>query len=159
MSYTSLKLTDISGIGKKRIENLCKLGIYSVDDLLEFYPRYYEDWSKCYTVSQAPLGVSCCVKAYVSTKVSEVRIRKGLTLYKFKVSDGNFDMQITLFNQKYAAAKLSRGKEYLFFGKVSGTLFRKEMSSPAIEEVNSDKIRPIYSATEGLTSKNIEKYS
>ena len=163
MSYTSLKLTDISGLGKAgfgkaRIEKLSKLGIYSVDDLLEFYPRFYEDWSKCYAVSEAPLGVNCCVKAYVSTAIKEVRIRKGLTLYKFKVSDGNFDMQITLFNQKYAAGKLMRGKEYLFFGKVTGTLFRKEMSSPAIEQVDSDKIRPIYSATEGLTSKNIEKY-
>ena len=46
MSYTNLKLESISGLGKKRIELLKKLDIYSVNDLLEFYPRHYEDWSK-----------------------------------------------------------------------------------------------------------------
>ena len=157
MPYTNAKLEDISGLGKKRIELLKKLDIYSVDDLLEFYPRHYEDWSKCYSVSEAPLGENCCVKGIVSTAVSSYQVRRGLTLFKFTVTDGAVNMFVTLFNQKYAAEKIKRGEEYLFFGKVSGNFFRKEMSSPDVEEVSSDKIRPIYHATEGLNSKFLEK--
>lgn len=157
MSYTNLKLEDLSGLGKKRIELLKKLDIFSVDDLLEFYPRHYEDWSKCYSVSEVPLGENCCVKGIVSTAVSSYRVRKGLTLFKFTVTDGAINMFVTLFNQKYTAEKIKRGGEYLFFGKVTGTFLRKEMSSPDVEQVESEKIRPIYHATEGLNSKFLEK--
>lgn len=157
MKYTNADLTKIGGLGKKRIEKFKKLGINSVDDLLEFFPRHYEDWSNCYTVSTAPLGENCCVKGYISSAIHEAKIRKGLTLYKFTVTDGEFNMYVTLFNTKYTAEKLYRGGEFLFFGKVKGNFFRKEMSSPAIEEVSSEKIRPIYHATEGLNSKFIEK--
>ena len=153
----NFKIQYLKGVGEKRAKQLAKLGIVTVKDLLEFYPRHYEDWSKCYSVSEAPLGENCCVKGYVSTKVSTVNIRKGLTLYKFTVTDGMANMQVTLFNQKYAAEKIFYGGEFLFFGKVTGNLFRKEMSSPSVEPVESDKIRPIYRTTEGLNSKYIEK--
>lgn len=158
MSLKNFNISNLKGVGAKRAEQFKKLGIVSLNDLLEFYPRNYEDWSKCYSVSEAPFGERCCVKGCVSTKVSTVRIRKGLTLYKFTVSDGMANMFVTLFNQKYSAEKIYRGGEFLFFGKVTGnSFFRKEMSSPSIEPVESDKIRPIYHATEGLNSKYIEK--
>lgn len=157
MSYTDLKIEELSGIGKKRAETLNKLGIYTVCDLLEYYPRHYEDWSKSYSVSEAPLNENCCVKGIISTAVSEYRVRKGMTLYKFTVTDGVINMFVTLFNQKYVAKSLKRGEEYLFFGKPTGSFLRKEMSSPDIAPVESEKIRPIYHATEGLNSKFIEK--
>lgn len=157
MSYTDLKIEELSGIGKKRAETLNKLGIYTVCDLLEYYPRHYEDWSKSYSVSEAPLNENCCVKGIISTAVSEYRVRKGMTLYKFTVTDGVINMFVTLFNQKYVAKSLKRGEEYLFFGKPTGSFLRKKMSSPDIAPVESEKIRPIYHATEGLNSKFIEK--
>ena len=157
MVLDDYNIANLKGVGTKRAEQFKKLGINSVRDLLEFYPRHYEDWSKCYSVSEAPLGENCCVKGYVSTKVSTVRIRKGLTLYKFTVTDGMVNMFVTLFNTKYTAEKIFRGGEFLFFGKVTGNFFRKEMSSPSVELVESDKIRPIYHTTEGMNSKYIEK--
>lgn len=157
MILDNYKIDNLKGVGTKRVEQFKKLGINSVRDLIEFYPRHYEDWSKCYSVSEAPLGENCCVKGYVSTKVSTVRIRKGLTLYKFTVTDGMANMFVTLFNTKYTAEKIYRGGEFLFFGKVTGNFFRKEMSSPSVEPVESDKIRPIYHTTEGINSKYIEK--
>ncbi len=157
MSDKNFKIQYLKGVGEKRAKQLEKLGIKTVNDLLEFYPRHYEDWSKCYSVSEAPLGEMVCVKGYVSTKVSAVQIRKGLTLYKFTVTDGIANMYVTLFNTKYTAEKIYRGGEFLFFGKATGNLFRKEMSSPSVEPVESDKIRPIYRTTEGLNSKYIEK--
>ena len=157
MILDNYKIDNLKGVGTKRVEQFKKLGINSVRDLIEFYPRHYEDWSKCYSVFEAPLGENCCVKGYVSTKVSTVRIRKGLTLYKFTVTDGMANMFVTLFNTKYTAEKIYQGGEFLFFGKVTGNFFRKEMSSPSVEPVESDKIRPIYHTTEGMNSKYIEK--
>lgn len=157
MSYTDISIENLSGIGKKRLELLKKLNIYTVDDLLEFYPRLYEDRTKCYSVTDAPLNEVCCVKGVISTAVSEYRVRKGMTLYKFTVTDGVINMFVTLFNQKYVAKGLRRGEEYLFFGKPTGSFLRKEMSSPDISDVTGLRIRPIYSTTEGLNSKFIEK--
>ena len=147
----------LSGIGKKRAELFNKLGIDTVGALLEFYPRLYEDWSNCYEVSDAPLNEQCCVKATVATRVESFRIRKGLTLFKFKVTDGKMPMYVTVFNNKYAASKVELGEEILLYGKVSGNFNRREMSSPQIEHATAAHIRPIYRQCEGLNSKIIEK--
>ena len=70
------------------------------------------------------------------------RIRQGLTLYKTDVTDGKSIMQITIFNNKYLAEKLEAGEEYLFFGRVGGSLWKKEMNTPLAEKAgNSERIR------------------
>ena len=85
-------------------------------------------------------------------------IRKGLTLYKTEVTDGESLLNITIFNSKYAAAKLKEGEEYLFFGRITGNLYRREMSSPLIEKSEGgERIRPVYPQTLGLNSRAIEK--
>ena len=81
-----------------------------------------------------------------------------MTLFKFRASDGENLMDITIFNSKYQAEKIKIGKEYLFYGKVDkkGRLY--EMSAPEIEYAdNNERIRPIYSQTAGLSTKIIEK--
>lgn len=153
---TQLKIEQLTGIGQKRLSLLKKMGIDSIDALLEFYPRLYEDWSSCFSVSEAPIGEQCCIKAIVVSNVYERNIRKGLTIYKFTATDSVTNLSVTLFNNKYAAQKIKQGGEYLFFGKVSGSLLRKEMTSPQIEPVESANIRPIYKQTQGLSSKVIQ---
>ena len=84
-------------------------------------------------------------------------IRKGLTLYKAEVTDSVSLMQITFFNNPYAAEKLKEGEEYLFFGRVGGQLGRREMASPLVEPAQTgERIRPIYAQTQGLSSRVIE---
>lgn len=81
-----------------------------------------------------------------------------MILFKFRASDGENLMDITIFNSKYQAEKIKIGKEYLFYGKVDkkGRLY--EMSAPEIEYAdNNERIRPIYSQTAGLSTKIIEK--
>lgn len=147
----------LKGVGKKRAELFRKLGIDTVGALLEFYPRDYEDWDTCYSVSDAPIDEKCCVKATVATHVEEHRIRRGLTLYRFKATDGAMPLYVTVFNNKYMAQKAEIGKDILLFGKVTGNFNRKEMSSPQIEEATSPHFRPIYRSCEGLKSYMIEK--
>ena len=83
--------------------------------------------------------------------------RQGLSLYRFTASDGVSLLHVTLFNNKYAAAKIKKGEDYLFFGTVTGGFRRAEMASPLIEPAEGGaRIRPIYPQTEGLTSRVIE---
>lgn len=154
-------LTDIrflKGVGEKRALLLAKLGIDTIDALLRFYPRGYEDWSNTKRIEECSFGEKVCIKARVITAVSEHSIRKNMTLYKFVVADDVYmRMNITLFNNKYLAARIHEGSEYLFYGKIGGGLYGAEMSSPEIREVGECGIHPIYNATAGFSSKNIEK--
>ena len=76
----------LKGVGEKRVGLFQRLGVDSIDALLHFYPRAYEDWSKTVSIAGAPFGETCCVKAIVSRAPSKHLIRKGLTLYKDRKS-------------------------------------------------------------------------
>lgn len=152
-----MPLRYLKGVGERRAEQLARLDLLSVGDLLHFYPRGYEDWSTIVPIQEAPYGQPCCIKATALGTPVENRIRKGLSLYRFTVSDGTSTMRITLFNNKYAAAKIKAGESYLFFGQVGGGLTNREMASPMIEPSgDGQRIRPIYRQTEGLNSRMIE---
>ncbi len=148
----------LKGVGEKMAAAFGRLHIHTVEDLLRHFPRAYEDWSQIVRIADAPCGEPCCVRATVLTDVQTQFIRKGMTLFKFTASDGTCGMQVTLFNNKYLAARIKRGREYLFFGTVTNGYGRYEMSSPLIEEVSgAARIHPIYRQTEGLTTRVIAK--
>ncbi len=156
-NQTHTDIRYLKGVGEKRAGLFHRLGVDSIDALLHFYPRAYEDWSKVVPIASAPFGEPCCIKAIVSRMPSKHLIRKGLTLYKAEVTDSVSLMQITFFNNPYAAEKLKEGEEYLFFGRVGGQLGRREMASPLVEPAQTgERIRPIYSQTQGLSSRVIE---
>ena len=158
MTITSdMPIRYLKRIGEKRADMFDRLGIQTVGQLVRHYPRQYEDWSTTVSILDAPLGETCCIKAIALKAPQEHRIRKGMTLYKFPVSDGENVMNITLFNNKYAAQKVKYGEEYLFFGTVTGNFTRREMSSPLIEPAETgERIRPIYPQTAGLVTRVIE---
>ncbi len=148
----------LKGVGEKRAALFARLGIRTVGDLLSYYPARYEDWSALVSIAGAPIGEPCCIRATPLAKPVEHRIRKGLTLYKFTVSDGISGMHITLFNNKYLAGLIKVGEPYLFFGTVEQKFHHFEMSSPAIAPaVGGERIRPIYRQTAGLNSAAIER--
>ncbi len=151
-------ITDIrylKGVGEKRARLLSKLGVDTVGALLSFYPRSYKDLSKIKLIYDTNLDETVCVKAKILTPVTEHYIRKNMTVYKFTVGDSSGAMSVTLFNTKYTAEKLHEGSEYLFYGKMSGGIFKREMSSPEIYEGGNNSIIPIYSCVKGLSSKYI----
>ncbi len=146
----------LKGVGEKRAALYEKLGIHTLWDLLGHYPRGYEDWSAPRLISDAEAGVPCCIRGWVANTPSEYRVRKGMTLYRFRVTDGYQSLQVTLFNNPYAAAKIRRDEEILLYGTVVSDGRRAEMTSPQIGSVTAAKIRPLYPLTEGLTNKMIE---
>lgn len=148
----------LKGVGERRATMLSRLGVSDVNALVRLYPRVYEDWSRIKSINEAQIGEICCIKGIVGSPVRKNLIRKGLTLYKTEITDGSGIMGITIFNSRFAAEKLTEGDEFLFFGRVGGNLYRKEMNSPEIEPAEgADRIRPIYPQTHGLNSKMIEK--
>jgi ATP-dependent DNA helicase RecG len=146
----------LKGVGERRAKLFNKLGIKTLADLLYFFPRTYEDWSNPVTIAEAAVDEICCIRATVSFPASENRIRQGLTIYKLKAFDETGTINITIFNSIYMAEALKAGEEFLFFGKVTSTLFGKELTSPQFMPAGTgQKIRPIYPLTEGLSNKII----
>lgn len=154
----STNIQYLKGVGEKRAKLLGKLGIFTVGDLLRFYPREYTDWSRVTSIAAAPFDEPCCIRATVDHKPKGARVSKAMTIYKTVATDGESLMNITIFNSKYTAESLEAGEEYLFYGKVGGNFHRREMTSPLVEKVTTGmRIHPIYHLTAGINSKYIEK--
>lgn len=154
----STNIQYLKGVGEKRAKLLGKLGIFTVGDLLRFYPREYTDWSRVTSIAAAPFDEPCCIRATVDHKPKGAKISKAMTIYKTVATDGESLMNITIFNSKYTAESLEAGEEYLFYGKVGGNFHRREMNSPLVEKVTTGmRIHPIYHLTAGINSKYIEK--
>ena len=147
-------ITDIQylkGVGEKRARLLKKLGIDSVGALLYYFPRDYKDLSVSRLIYDTSLDETVCIKAEIVTPIKENYIRKNMTVYKFTAADSSGTIGITLFNNKYLAQKLHTGSTYIFYGKMSGGIFMREMSSPEIYEINNNSIMPVYPLTAGIT--------
>ena len=155
-SLSSLDIQNLKGVGERRAELFRKLGAPTVGALLRFYPRAYEDWSRPVSIAAAPFGEICVIRATVVRAPVEHRIRKGMTLYKLTVTDGETDLEVTLFNNPFGAQALRQGKTFLFRGRAEGTLTRRTMSSPAfLPEEQTTGIRAVYPQTEGLSLRMI----
>ncbi|MCD7723545.1 MAG: ATP-dependent DNA helicase RecG [Clostridiales bacterium] len=148
----------VKGVGDKRAQQFAKLGIYTVKDLLCFYPRNYQNWAGAMTVQCAPDGEKAAVRAKLVSTVAEHRVRRNMTLYKCDFSDGQCIIHVTLFNNKYLAGSLQLGREYILFGKIEKTLTGASMSAPELENAQSGAgIHPIYRASGTLNSKAIAR--
>lgn len=160
MNFTLNLETDIrflKGVGEKRAEYLKLLGIDTVGALLRYYPRTYADFSDITDIFDCMAGEKYCVKATVTTGVSEHRVRKNMVLYKFNIADGTGSMSVTLFNNKYLANAINKGSTYVFCGKVEQNGYSLYMSSPEIRQDGDNTIHPIYRQNSKITSKQIEK--
>lgn len=155
MVTASTDIQFLKGVGEKRAVVLKSKGIDSVGALLRFYPRDYIDWTDITEISKAPLFENVCIKAKVIS-VEASQKRSGIVLYSIVCEDASAQMTVVLFNQKYLAESMRVGREYLFYGKLSGGFLFRQMSSPKIVPANNNGIEPIYKASKGMTSKQIK---
>lgn len=149
----------IKNVGPSRETILNKLGIYTLEDVITYFPRDYEDRGKFKKIVELANDETATVKALVTSKITENFIRKGMTIYKLVVRDETGSLVLTWFNQSYLKNAFTIGKEYIFFGKVKSGIGRIEMSSPIFDEVgkekNTGKIIPLYPLTNGITQNVI----
>ena len=108
----------LKGIGEKKALALNKLGVFSLYDLISFFPRKYEDRSRICPIAAAPEGEGVCIRAMVADVPRLSRIRRGMDLVKLRAVDDSGSVDITFFNQSYAKDNLHRGESYNFFGRM-----------------------------------------
>ena len=150
----------LKGVGPKTAERFEKLGILTLSDLLCHYPRRYLDFSKPYSIAEAPADTECVVKAEVFAKPGGRILPGGRRMERITAGDDVSSLEITWFNNPYAAQKLELGQEYYFQGIVTGGMLRRQMGNPQVRtdaQVKSSPFEAVYPQTEGLTSSAIAK--
>lgn len=151
----------VKGVGPNRAALLNKLEIHTLEDLMTYYPRDYEDRSKPKRIAFLVHGEEALIEAMIVSRMSEQRIRKNMVIYKLIVRDETGTCVLTWFNQSYLKNKFILGQKYKFYGKVSAQYGKIEMNSPVYdtEETNKNtgKIIPLYPATFGLPQTTIRQ--
>ncbi|MCQ2489909.1 MAG: ATP-dependent DNA helicase RecG, partial [Clostridia bacterium] len=149
----------LKGVGEKRAEQFNSLGVTTINALFHYYPRAYEDWSSPVLIKDSEWLDCCCIKATVAGDVRRHKAKSnGIMVFETDVFDDTGALHIVIFNNKYAAMKLQKGEELLFFGTVTKNNGVLQMLSPSIEKTGTkERIRPIYKRSGSMTSNYIEK--
>lgn len=150
-------ITILKGIGPTKAKQFAQLNIVTLRDLICHFPRGYEDRTKLVTIDKLEVDTPACFKAMVMNSPRTNHIRKGLDLTKVQVADHTARLNITFFNNKFAAEQLQYGREYIFYGMVSGDFIGYNMTNPVFEALDSQpvvtrRVLPIYPLTAGLSN-------
>lgn len=148
-------ITTLKGVGSKRAQTFANIGIYTVGDLLRYYPRDYTDYSLTTPISELMPEDTAVFRGTVTKKLRPY-ISYKYSIFRVTVSDGTDSMLITFFNSKYSFDRMIEGREYLFSGKIKGTILSKECGSPTfIEAGDTNILVPKYHLTEGISANII----
>ena len=151
----------IKGIGEKRAEEFAKLGIFSVKDLLEYYPRSYETYEEPITVQQAFFRDFASIRAVIMDKPA-TRYVKKLQITTCTVRDEiGSSLRLTWFNMPYLSKTLVPGNQYVFRGKLTGYGPLRQMNQPKIIRLKDYEtlltaLQPVYPLTKGVSGKMIQ---
>lgn len=152
------ELETIEGIGPKTKELLNKIKIYTVEDLLNYYPYRY-DIIKRSDLSNLSDGDKIIIDGIVEGQPTTIYINKSLKKMIFRISTKTMILNITLYNRTHLYSDLKSGKEVTIIGK-----YNKLKNTVIVSNIRfgllppSAKIEPIYYTTEGLTVKQISKF-
>ena len=155
-------ITILKGVGPAKAKQFAALNIYTLEDLICHFPRGYEDRTRLVTIEKLEVDKPACFKAMVMNTPRTAHIRKGLDLTKVQVADHTGRLNLTFFNQKFTTDRLQYGKEYIFYGAVSGDFIGYNMTSPVFEELDSQpmvtrRVLPVYPLTAGLSNAAVLK--
>ena len=154
-------LKTLPGVGPQRLAQLNKLGLLSIEDLLRWFPRDYEDRRTVRPIAQLEEGAAVCVRAVVADEPRKSRLPGGRTMARCRVFDSTGMLQLTFFNQPYL--KIERGREYVFFGRPEFSARGRGMVNPVFEPAEDPKatgrLLPVYRAAEGLSQNQLRKWT
>lgn len=157
MAKLSDPVTILKGVGQVRAKQLAQLNIVTLGDLICHFPRGYEDRTRLVPIEKLEADRPACFRAMVMNTPRTSHIRKGLDLTKVQVADSTARLNLTFFNNRFAAEQLQYGKEYIFYGAPSGDFVGYSMTNPVFEAVDAQpvttrRVLPIYPLTAGLTN-------
>lgn len=151
----------VKSVGPAKVSLLNNLNIFTLEDLLTYFPRDYEDRSKTKSIADLINGEEVTIEAKVVSEVNINRIRKNMTVLKTIVEDNTGRCTITWFNQTYIKQHIKRGETYKFFGKAINEFNHFEMRNPVFDKIdsskNTGKIMPVYPTTYKLSQTAIRQ--
>ena len=160
MNNLNKEIQFVKGIGPKRAEKLHKLNIFTLKDLIYYFPRQYEDRSIIKKISQLQNEDKVSIKGII-TKIQTYNPKKGMKITKVDVRDDSGYINMSFFNQEYITKVFKSGDSILAFGKVKVENNFKEFIPIEVEHYknnpnNTCKIEPVYPLTYGLTNKELQ---
>jgi len=151
-------VTELKGVGEALAKKLAILGIKTVFDLIDNYPRRYEDYSNLTNINELKPG-PVSIQATIGHATGRY-VRRGMHITEAIASDKTGSIKLVWFNQPYRAASLKTGQQYYLSGNFELRNQRFSISNPSIEivsdmPVNTARIIPVYKETKGLSSYQI----
>ncbi|MEC3791704.1 ATP-dependent DNA helicase RecG [Clostridioides difficile] len=149
----------VKGIGPKKADKLNKLGIFTLKDLLYYFPRQFEDRNNLKKIAQLEDGEKVTIKAVISS-INTFSPKEGMTLTKIDVKDETGSAKLVFFNKSYIKNTFRPGDSILVFGKVKKKFNNLELTSCELEYLtnspkNTCRLMPVYQLTYGVTNKEI----
>lgn len=150
----------LNGVGESVAKKLAVLGVHTVNDLLHFYPRRYDDYSQLTLTSQLKPGI-VSIEATIK-QITGRYVRRGMHITEAIASDQTGSVRLVWFNQPYRANATKSGKSYFISGNFEMSRGRLAIMNPAMElasdfPINTARIVPKYKETKGLKSNTIRK--
>lgn len=150
----------IKGIGPKKYALLNKLGIYTIEDALYYFPRDYEIWGDIENVASLTHGLESSLIVEFKGRPEVIRTRR-LNIVKWTAFDETGELKCIWYNQPYRKNLYRWNQKYFVRGKIDKRYGETQVIMPFIEEYNpqkhdNPKIFPVYPLTKGLTQKDIQ---
>jgi ATP-dependent DNA helicase RecG len=154
------QLTEVKGIGEALARKFDALGVYTVADLIDHFPRRYEDYSKLLSIKDLQPGTVSIEATIAGAKGRYVR--RGLHITEAIATDSTESVRLVWFNQPYRAAAIKPGQKYFISGNYELSFRRFAIMNPSAElasdfPLNAARIVPVYRETKGLTSNQIRR--
>lgn len=154
-------IEELKGVGQAVSAQLGRLQIKTVADLINHFPRRYEDYSKVVAISSASPG-AITIKAKLTGVKARYTKRRGLHITEAIAQDDTGRLKVTWFNQPYRSKSLKAGAEYYLSGTYDYSGQYLALTNPSLEladelNVNTARILPVYPETKGLSSQKIRK--
>lgn len=155
-------LTVLSGIGPKTAQTLEQLGLHTLEDLLYYFPRRYDDYSQMKPINRLQYGDEVSILANVKSAFTR-NIKGGkLTMTEAVVEDGTGALRVTWFNQPWLEKSIRPNTQLVLSGKIDMYLGRLSMNSPDWEPIeqehlHTNRIVPVYPLTAKVTQKSLRK--
>ena len=155
-------VTILKGIGPSKAGLFANLNILTLEDLICHFPRAYEDRTQLVTIAQLEVDRPACFRAMVMGAPRTSHVRKGLDITKVRVADHTGRLNLTFFNSRFAAEQLQYGREYIFYGALTGDYTGYGMTNPAFESpesppVTTRRVLPVYPLTAGVSNAALSR--
>lgn len=159
--YITDSVRTLKGVGEKVEKNLNKLGIFTIEDLLEYYPRTYQTYSEPVDLQSVIPGKKQAVRGWLTKGLAHIPGGKVEKISGVLV-EGNRRLQLLWYRMPYLRKQIITGKNYIFYGVVKENKGQWTMEQPEIYEPETyakiqSEIQPIYSLTEGVNQKLLGK--